>query len=104
MASKKEKTELKKLASKKTALLGFGLDNQALLALLEKHQIKAKITICDARPLSALPTTKAIYSKINYRLGASFNKNLDEFDILFRSPGWPVACPGITEANKIGRT
>ncbi len=97
-------TKLDGLKGKKIALLGFGLDNQALLALLEKHRIKAEITICDARPLSALPAAKTTYSKINYRLGPAFNKNLYEFDILFRSPGWPVACPGIREAAKIGRT
>lgn len=96
--------ELRQLEGKKIALLGFGLDNQALLALLEKHKIKAEITICDARPLSSLPAAKTIYSRINYRLGSSFNKNLNEFDILFRSPGWPIACPGITEANKMGWT
>jgi UDP-N-acetylmuramoylalanine--D-glutamate ligase len=104
MADKKEKTELKKLAGKKIALLGFGLDNQALLALLNKHKIKTEITICDARPASALPAVKASYSPINYRLGKSFNKNLYEFDILFRSPGWPISCPGIREAKKTGRT
>lgn len=104
MAGKKEKIELKKLAGRKIALLGFGLDNQALLALLNKHKIKAEITICDARPLSALPAVKSAYSPLNYRLGATFNKNLYEFDILFRSPGWPISCPGIREAKKKGRT
>lgn len=92
------------LKDKKIGLLGFGLDNQALLALLERHKTKSDITICDARPLSVLPAAKSAYSKIDYRLGAAFNKNLHEFDILFRSPGWPVACPGIREALKKGRT
>ena len=78
---------LKNLENKKIALLGFGLDNQALLALLKKHKIKAEITIKDFR-----------------QDGKNFNKNLHEFDILFRSPGWPVSCPGINEALKKGKT
>ncbi len=78
---------LKKLNGKKIALLGLGLDNQALLALLKSQKIKAEITIKDAKqdPLG-------------------FNKNLYIFDILFRSPGWPIACPGIQEAIKKGQT
>lgn len=78
---------LKKLENKKIALLGLGLDNQALLALLKKYKIKTKITIKDFR-----------------QDGENFNKNLHKFDILFRSPGWPVSCPGISEALKKGKT
>lgn len=99
-----KKPTLERLAGKKIALLGFGLDNQALLALLERHGIKADITICDARSLASLPAVKSAYSKISYRLGKDFNKNLFEFDILFRAPGWPISCPGIREALKNGRT
>ena len=104
MAKNTKKTELNKLSGKKIALLGFGLDNQAFLALLEKHKIAAEVTICDFRPLTALPAAKSAYSKINYRLGPAFNKNLSEFDILFRAPGWPPACPGIRAAPRKGRT
>lgn len=74
-------TRLQKLNGKKIALLGLGLDNQALLALLKSQKIKADITIKDA-----LQDPKG------------FNKNLYKFDILFRSPGWPLLCPGIQEA------
>ncbi|MCX6794658.1 MAG: UDP-N-acetylmuramoyl-L-alanine--D-glutamate ligase [Candidatus Falkowbacteria bacterium] len=99
-----KKSGLDRLETKKIALLGFGLDNQALLALLEKHKIAAEITICDFHLLTALPAVKSAYSKINYQLGSSFNKRLDKFNILFRSPGWPLACPGIRAALKNGRT
>jgi len=92
------------LNNKKIALLGLGLDNQALLALLNTAKIRADITICDARPLASLASAKSAYSKINYQLGKNFNKNLDKFDIMFRSPGWPVSCPGIQAALKKGQT
>jgi UDP-N-acetylmuramoylalanine--D-glutamate ligase len=80
-------THLQNLNGKKIALLGLGLDNQALLALLKQQKIKVDITIKDAR-----------------QDPKGFNKNLYKFDILFRSPGWPLFCPGITEALKKGQT
>lgn len=78
---------LQKLKNKKIALLGLGLDNKALLTLLKNQKIKASLTIKDAKldPLN-------------------FNKNLYQFNILFRSPGWPLFCPGIKEAIKKGQT
>lgn len=80
-------TYLQKLNGKKIALLGLGLDNQAVLKLLKEQKIKAAITVKDAR-----------------QDPQGFNKNLYKFDILFRSPGWPLFCPGITEARKKGKT
>lgn len=78
---------LEKFNNKKIALLGLGLDNQALLALLKSQKVKTEITIKDGR-----------------QDPAGFNKNLYAFDILFRSPGWPILCPGIQEALKKGKT
>ncbi len=78
---------LKKLNGKKIALLGFGLDNRALFALLKSQKIKADLTIKDAKEDPR-----------------GFNKNLYKFNILFRSPGWPLACPGIQEAIKNKKT
>ena len=89
----------------KIALLGFGLDNQALLKLLLKRGEAQEITICDKRPkelLAKIETRIAKNIKINYRLGQNFNRNLFDFNILFRSPGWPIACPGVQEALKKG--
>ncbi len=84
------------------ALLGFGLDNQALLKLLAKSKDLTEITICDQRPKSKLNKVDVKNLKINYQLGDKFNKNLSQFDVLFRSPGWPIACPGVQEALKSG--
>jgi UDP-N-acetylmuramoylalanine--D-glutamate ligase len=78
---------LQKLNGKRIALLGFGLDNQALLALLKKQKIKAEITVKDAK-----------------QDPDKFNQNLYQFNFLFRSPGWPLFCPGIQEAIKKGQT
>lgn len=96
--------ELKKLNGQRIGLLGLGLDNLALIALLNKAKTKATITICDFRSQADLPKIKSPQLKINYQLGAAFNKNLDKFDLLFRSPGWPLSCPGIKEAQRRGQT
>lgn len=78
---------LEKFNNKRIGLLGFGLDNQALLELFKSQKVKAGITIKDFRDDPQ-----------------GFNKNLYKFDILFRSPGWPILCPGIQEALKKGKT
>ncbi|MFA6995377.1 MAG: UDP-N-acetylmuramoyl-L-alanine--D-glutamate ligase [Patescibacteria group bacterium] len=98
------KLKLQKLNKQKIALLGLGLDNQALLILLNAAKIKAPITICDARPKNKLSIPKLKNLKINYQLEKEFNKNLYKFDLLFRSPGWPLSCPGVKEALKKGQT
>lgn len=87
----------------KIALLGFGLDNQALLKLLVKSKDLTEITICDRRSKSKLNKIDVKNLKINYQLENKFNKGLSKFDVLFRSPGWPIACPGVQEALKSGR-
>lgn len=89
---------LENLHNKKIAFLGLGLENQALLKFLLKHKVAAFFTVCDKREkateLRGLPKGK----DIKLKLGVDFNRNLDEFDILFRSPGWPIKCPGIQDA------
>lgn len=88
----------------KIALLGLGLDNLALLSLLDKNQAPVSITICDFRSVDKLPNIKLKNLKLDYRLGNEFNKNLGDFSILYRSPGWPINCPGISEALKNKKT
>lgn len=89
----------------KIAFLGLGLENQALLFfLLKKYQAKnLNITICDARSqteiLSVCPQLKKT-KKLKWKTGSNFNVGLENFSILFRSPGWPILCPGIQSALK----
>jgi UDP-N-acetylmuramoylalanine--D-glutamate ligase len=84
------------LKDKNIALLGLGKENLSFLKYLKKHKIKTTITVCDFRE-----NIKKIRG-INYRLGSSFNQKLDDFDYLFRSPGWPLNCPGIVKAKNAG--
>jgi UDP-N-acetylmuramoylalanine--D-glutamate ligase len=94
--------ETQKLNIPKIAILGLGLDNRALLSLLASDKIKAQITVYDNRPKRDLPALKLPNLKINYQLGASAHKNLNEFDIIFRSPGWPLNTPELKKAAAAG--
>ncbi|HZJ41567.1 MAG TPA: UDP-N-acetylmuramoyl-L-alanine--D-glutamate ligase [Patescibacteria group bacterium] len=95
---KKENNEI--IYTDKIALLGLGKDNLALLNLLDKHNAPIEVTICDFRSVDLLPKLNLKNIKPNYQLGTSFNQNLYQFDILYRSPGWSLSCPGIKEARK----
>ncbi len=93
----------KQLDGKKIAILGLGIENQALLKYLLKQKINNPITICDSRSVKELGDRYLglkDHKQIKWHLKEKFNKNLFEFDLLFRSPGWPILCPGIQEALK----
>ncbi len=98
---------LKNLKNKKIALLGLGLENKSLLNFLKKKNENMNITICDRRDkksiLQSSPEIKK-YKNIKWQDGENFNINLNKFDILFRSPGWPINCPGIQKALKNKKT
>jgi UDP-N-acetylmuramoylalanine--D-glutamate ligase len=96
------------LSNKKIAILGLGIENQALINFLVKHKVRSEITVCDARSekqldkkyLDIIQKSKNLKTlKINWKLGDKFNNDLDEFDILFRSPGWPLFCPGLKKTK-----
>jgi UDP-N-acetylmuramoylalanine--D-glutamate ligase len=99
------KEELKKiLENKKIALLGLGLENQALLKYLNRSGLKFDITICDFRDSEKInekiKEMDLNFQDYKYQLQSTFNTKLDKYDILFRSPGWSLSCPGIKEAKK----
>lgn len=94
---------LKNLHNKKIALLGLGVENYAMLKFLLKKKVKAEFTICDQRDGEQLGDRVKEFVKnknVSWKFGADYNKDLFEFDILFRSPGWPILCPGIQEGLK----
>ncbi|MDP3043119.1 MAG: UDP-N-acetylmuramoyl-L-alanine--D-glutamate ligase [bacterium] len=87
---------LKKLQDKKIAILGLGIENYCLIKYLLKNKINCEITVCDKREFDKLAEIKNFASlqkikKVKWRLGKNYDKNLAEFDILFRSPGWPLS-------------
>jgi len=98
---------LSQLANKKIAILGLGIENHAMVKHLFKKNVPCEITICDRRSekeagdkrqelIQGLADSKN--QKLSWKFGKNYNKNLDKFDILFRSPGMPLSDPGIVEA------
>jgi len=93
------------IESKKIALLGLGKDNLAFLSWLLKHDYEGRVTICDHRNkrdliylIKADPILAKHLSRLQWQTEKFFNQNLDKFELLFRSPGWPLTCPGIKQA------
>ncbi|MDP2708972.1 MAG: UDP-N-acetylmuramoyl-L-alanine--D-glutamate ligase [bacterium] len=87
---------IKNLQNKKIAMLGLGIENLALVEWLIKHKVKCEITICDRRDKEQLGDAyRRLLCRLpaprNDKLGKGYDKGLDKFDVLFRSPGWPLA-------------
>lgn len=78
------------IKNKKIAILGLGIENYALVKYLLKHKIKCEITICDKQKNIGAIHKLPQRDNIHWQLGKNFNKKLKKFDILFRSPGWPI--------------
>lgn len=92
---------LNDLKNKKIAILGLGIENEALVKFLLAKKIKCEITVCDNRDKDKLGARfEELEKKVDWKLGKDFNRDLDAFDILFRAPGWPIFCPGIQKALK----
>ncbi len=92
---------LNKLQNKKICMLGFGIENQALVEFLLDKKVKCEITICDAKKDTRCPIGHRV-SWIKWRLGKNYDKNLDKFDIIFRVPGYPLFSLKIIKAKKSG--
>ncbi len=94
---------LKDLNNKKIAMLGLGAENYALLKFLLAKKINCQITICDQRSIKALAdkfTELNKHANIFWQLEKKFKANLGRYDLLFRSPGWPLDCPGIKQGHQ----
>ncbi len=96
---------ISELKNKKIAILGLGIENYALVRYLlkigvrrnvETHRdasLRYDITVCNARSREELGKKYrelSKYKNIKWRLGKNYDKGVYEFDILFRSPGWPI--------------
>ena len=96
---------LEKIKTKKIALLGLGLENQALLLFLKRKYGNLDITVCDFRSEKELRKKLSFlknFPQLKWQSGTNFNTKLNHYDLMFRSPGWPLACPGFQAALKAG--
>jgi len=93
---------LGKFKGKRVALLGFGIENQAFLKWLQKQKIDCEIVICDQKKDLDLEYPELNQENISWNLGANFDKNLEQFDIILRVPGYPLFKPEIKKAIRAG--
>jgi len=70
------------LNGKNVAILGYGREGRAMTKALEKYAPNAEITICDMNDQSQITNHKS-------QLGDNWLNNLDQFDVIIKSPGIP---------------
>jgi UDP-N-acetylmuramoylalanine--D-glutamate ligase len=121
-----DKFNLKNLQNKKIAALGLGVENLALVKFLIKQignpprprgastpprEGNINITICDPKSAAELGdrfleikelARKNKLPEINLMTGKNYDAHLADFDIVFRSPGYPLFNPNLAKAKKAG--
>lgn len=90
------------LKGKKVGILGLGEENVALALFLGNKG--AKITICDKKGRAELSEyfNRIKDIKADYRHGSDYLDNLEDFDIVFRTPGLPYLNEKIQKAKENG--
>ncbi|MEK7535300.1 MAG: UDP-N-acetylmuramoyl-L-alanine--D-glutamate ligase [Patescibacteria group bacterium] len=81
-------TSWQDFAGSKVALLGSALENTSLIPHLLRHG--AEVTVCEWNQERA-ESVKKTFPKILLATNDDYLATLDRFDVLFRSPGFPVA-------------
>ncbi len=81
----------------KIAILGFGLEGRALLKWLVKHGY-TELTVCDQN----VDLETDLPDGVSTKLGPHYLNDLDDFDVIFRSPGISVLKPEIQAAATAG--
>ena len=92
--------EVSALRGRRPALLGLGVENQALGRWLAGRGIG--FAVCDADPARRLDGPPWEESVREWRLGPGCFDRLDDFDLLFRSPGIPARRPELESARRRG--
>lgn len=92
-------TELK---GKKVAVLGLGEENVTLVKFLANEG--AAVTVCDQKIREELTSYLERLKNIDFELitGDSYLDNLQNFDLIFRTPGLPYLNSKIQEAKMAG--
>ncbi|MDA3840204.1 MAG: UDP-N-acetylmuramoyl-L-alanine--D-glutamate ligase [Patescibacteria group bacterium] len=88
--------------NKNIAFLGLGAENEALVDFLLKKKVDCNISVFDSRDSKILGQKYAKYKNkknIYWNLTQTKN-NFSDFDILFRSPGWPLFDEDLVNSRK----
>ncbi len=100
--------KIKELKNKKIIFLGLGIENLSLLKYILNSGVEADLVIADPLPPAKLKERLAIIrneaEKNNlpepkFRGGKNYDRNLTEFEVVFRSPGYPLFTPELKKAK-----
>lgn len=82
----------------KIAIIGFGREGQSLLGFMKRRREfrGAEIWILDRNGRAKVP------AGVHLRLGKNYLSRLEDFDLVFRSPGIPYALPALNGARRKG--
>lgn len=90
---------IQKYENMKIGILGLGEENIALVRYLVKYGAK-NITICDQRGSEEFSNIDDIQNAVSsWRLGPDYLDNLEDFDVVFRTPGLPYLNEKIQKAK-----
>ena len=81
----------------KIAILGFGVEGKTVLDYLIKHEFK-EVTVCDKN----LELKAELPHGVSAKLGVDYLDGLEEFEIIFRSPGIKYLDPRVQSAKARG--
>ncbi|MFW5888405.1 MAG: UDP-N-acetylmuramoyl-L-alanine--D-glutamate ligase [Patescibacteria group bacterium] len=99
--------KLKQLQDKKIAVLGLGIENSALVKFLFQNNIPCELVVCDIRPEAELKEKmeelseffyKSRSTKLSLNLGPGYDDHLEEYDVIMRSPGYPLFSSNLIKA------
>ena len=90
------------LNTKRIAVIGAGVSNQPLIALLCEHG--CSVTVCDQRSEADMGELAVLLKEQGaaLHLGASYLEHLDAFDMIFRTPGLLPLNPALLKAKDAG--
>ncbi len=97
---------IKPLLHKKICILGFGREGLSTYNFLRQHLPDQKIALLDQTNFSELnPEIKQVVKNDPYlelRFGSDYLANLEEFDLIFKTPGIQLNQPALKKALKSG--
>lgn len=84
------------------AVLGLGIENLALTRYFIKQG--EKVTVCDSRDATQLGDRYKMLKElgVQFRLGPDYLDQLEDFTVVYRSPGLPLFHPKIVKAESNG--
>ncbi|SDN11534.1 UDP-N-acetylmuramoyl-L-alanine--D-glutamate ligase [Acetanaerobacterium elongatum] len=93
---------LKECGGKKICFIGIGVSNTDAMLLFARYG--AKVTACDKKDRAALGLTAGLLEQagITLNLGENYLSGLNDFDVVFRTPGMKYHTPELDNARENG--